>query len=188
MATVDVVIATFNRPARLARTLAALEGQTRRDFGVIVIDDASTPPVESTLDPRFFASLRLRVLRLDDNHGPGRARNLGIAASEADLIAFVDDDVDPVPGWLATHVAVADPQTVSIGPLLAPPGWRPTPWNWWEAATLAREYRRMEEGLYAPTFRQFFTGNALVHRADLIAAGLFVLLRENRLEWPVMFY
>ncbi|MGE5597679.1 MAG: hypothetical protein ACM3S1_16770, partial [Hyphomicrobiales bacterium] len=43
----------------------------------------------------------------------------------------------------------------------------------WEAHTLAREYGRMQRGVYEPTWRQFFTGNAIVRRADVIAAGGF---------------
>jgi hypothetical protein len=63
--------------------------------------------------------------------------------------------------------------TVSIGPLLAPLDWRPTAWNRWEAVKLAHEYRRMSEGVYEPTWRQFFTGNAAAHRHLLIEAGGF---------------
>src|SRR5690606_11766 len=94
MATVDVIIATRDRPAALRRSLAALEGQTRRDFGVIVVDDASTPPVDSWLKASEFPALDLRILSLAEHGGPARARNAGIEASTADYIAFIDDDVE----------------------------------------------------------------------------------------------
>lgn len=38
---------------------------------------------------------------------------------------------------------------------------------------LAVEYRRMRDGVYEPGWRQFFTGNALAHREELLAAGGF---------------
>jgi glycosyltransferase involved in cell wall biosynthesis len=137
MQRVDVVIPTYNRQRRLEATLRALERQTYRRFEVFVVDDASTPAV--TLTPHM-AELGITVIRQVRNSGPGAARNAGVAAGTSPLVAFVDDDVDPDPHWLAYHVAAhgrAD-ALVTIGPLLAPPDWSPTPWNWWEAETLAR--------------------------------------------------
>src|SRR6185295_4881663 len=65
------------------------------------------------------------------------------------------------------------PHSVVIGPLAAPPDWRPTPWNRWEAETVEAEYDRMIRGVYEPTWRQFFTGNAFLRRADFLDAGGF---------------
>jgi GT2 family glycosyltransferase len=172
MVRVDVVIATHARNARLERTLRALAAQDYEDFRVIIADDASPVPVE----PRTQAGADpVQVIRMNSNEGPARARNLAAARGTAELIAFVDDDVDPSRGWLAAHVAAhrRSQQLATIGPLLAPHDWRPTPWNWWEAATLAREYRRMAAGVYAPSCRQFFTGNAMVPRAEFEAVGGF---------------
>jgi GT2 family glycosyltransferase len=173
---VDVVVATYNRPDGLRRCLAALSEQTYPDFGVIVVDDASPAPAVQVA--REFTSLlpRLQVVRVEENRGPAHARNTGVAASEADFICFIDDDVDASAELVARHFAAlaeAGPQHVSIGPLLAPRDWRPTPWNRWEAATLQVEYDRMERGLYQPTFRQFFTGNAMLARRDFLEAGGF---------------
>ena len=175
MRLVEVVIPTFNRHARLLRTLASLDRQTFRDFSVTVVDDCSSPPVAGAIPVRLMASLGIRVLTTAGNSGPGAARNLGVGASSAPYIAFIDDDVDAAPLWLETHLVAAEsgPEVVTFGPLLAPPGWSPTPWNCWEAETLRREYERMSAGLYAPTWRQFFTGNALVRRERLLRVGGF---------------
>jgi glycosyltransferase involved in cell wall biosynthesis len=43
---------------------------------------------------------RLRVLRTPSNGGPGQARNVGWRATTAALLAFMDDDCAPEPGWL----------------------------------------------------------------------------------------
>lgn len=176
MPEVDVVIPTFNRHARLGATLRSLARQSFRDFRVIVADDCSTPPVAAERLPADVRDvLDVTVLRTQRNSGPAAARNLAIAAATGRFIAFIDDDVDANPDWLERLVAAAraHDHPVVIGPLLAPAGWRPTPWNAWEAHTLAREYGRMEAGVYAPTWRQFFTGNALARRDDLVAAGAF---------------
>ena len=86
MTTVDVVIATYNRQERLRRCLAALAVQTVSDFGVIVVDDGSDVPVDST----DFSALRsVRVIRTARNSGPAHARNVGVGQSRADAICFI---------------------------------------------------------------------------------------------------
>lgn len=173
MPEVDVVVATFNRHRPLTRTLRGLAQQTFRDFRVFVVDDGSTPPVASTLTCEDTAGLDLRLLR-QENGGPSAARNRAIEAGDSPLIAFVDDDVVPDPRWLEAHLAVLDtPNTVSIGPLLAPPDWKPSPWTRWEAEQLEGQYQQMLAGVYRPTWRQFFTGNAVLSRELLEEAGPF---------------
>ncbi|MFN0095119.1 MAG: glycosyltransferase family 2 protein [Dehalococcoidia bacterium] len=175
MSLIDVVIPTFNRQARLRRTLLALANQSFQDFRVIVADDGSSPSVAGELGGDQFGLRRLDIVTGPGNAGPATARNRAVAAGSAPFIAFVDDDVDPAPEWLRAHLSVmAEGGAVaSFGPLLPPAGWRPTPWNLWEARTLQREYERMEAGVYQPTWRQFFTGNALLRREDLQAVGGF---------------
>jgi GT2 family glycosyltransferase len=175
MPSIDVVVATYNRPDRLRRCLAGLAGQDTDSFGVIVADDCSERPVSEWLDPEAYP-FPLRVTRTTVNSGPAGARNLAVSLSEAEYIAFIDDDVVPERRLLGLHLDAArrgGAHTAVIGPLLLPPNWNPTPWIRWEAATIAIEYRRMISGHYAPTWRQFFTGNAVVGRSDFISAGGF---------------
>jgi GT2 family glycosyltransferase len=174
LTSIDVIIPTRNRHARLAQTLEALSSLRDRRVTAIVVDDASD--VSATRIVESTNGLAVRLLRLEDQNGPARARNVGAFAATAPLLGFVDDDVDVDALWLNEHLgAVArDPHhTISIGPLLAPTDWNPTPWNRWEAETLAVEYRRMLRGEYSPTFRQFFTGNAVVPRQLFLDAGGF---------------
>jgi GT2 family glycosyltransferase len=171
---VTVVIATYNRHARLRRTLASLAAQTVHDFAVVVVDDAGSSPVGAEVLAALTPDIPARVVRMERNGGAGAARNAGIAASSSEFIAFIDDDVDATPGWLGAHLrAMTDSGMASIGPLLPPADWRPLSWNLWEARTLEREYARIARGLYPAGWRQFFTGNAMVRRADLVAAGGF---------------
>ncbi|MGE3077124.1 MAG: glycosyltransferase family 2 protein [Dehalococcoidia bacterium] len=172
---IEVIIATYDRRASLMRTLEALNTQSDPGFSVAVIDDCSPEPVVGWLDASRFA-FATRPLCTDRNGGPAKARNLGVASSEADVVLFIDDDVVPDRRLIASHKRIlksGGPGTVSIGPLKAPADWKPTPWNRWEAATLEVEYQRMARGEYQATWRQFFTGNAGVYREDFIAVGGF---------------
>jgi mycofactocin glycosyltransferase len=90
---VTVVVPVRDREAELARCLAGL-AQARR---VIVVDDCSADPAAIA---RVASGAGARVLRRAVNGGPGAARNTGLAAAETPLVAFLDSDCVPGPGWL----------------------------------------------------------------------------------------
>lgn len=161
----DVIIATKNRPERLRRALDALLEQTHEEFGVIVVDDGSETPVESITDSQRYAALQCEVVRLASSRGPAAARNAGVDRSNAQFILFLDDDVVADRRLIEVHLeAVRAPGAgapiVSCGPFVQPADWDdPTPWNLWEARQAKKEADALSRGDYAPTWRQFHTGN-----------------------------
>ena len=81
------------------------------DLEVIVVDDASTPPI--TAGPEVRAVLRTGEVPT----GPSNARNIGAAEADADLIVFVDHDIVLTPrsmNRLAAHFD--DPTVVAAAP------------------------------------------------------------------------
>lgn len=87
---VSVVIPTHNRAGLLQRSIASVLAQTFADFELIVVDDGSTDDT-----PALLASIqdpRMRVFRNETGGGAAAARNRGIAAARAPLLAFHDDD------------------------------------------------------------------------------------------------
>lgn len=95
-----VVIPTCDRPAQLAECLTSLAQQTypRRAFEVIVVDDGSRTPIADVV-AQFADRLDVRVIR-QERAGPGAARNRGIVATGATVLAFTDDDCCAAPDWL----------------------------------------------------------------------------------------
>ena len=175
MTSIDVVVTTFNRPEPLRRCLEALQLQTQSPARIIVVDDCSEPPITVQTGVRP-GDAPVTVIRREANAGPARGRNEGVEASSADVVLFVDDDVVAAPDLVERHAraheAASHPVAI-IGPLAAPPDWDASPWCRWEADKLAAEYLRMIRQDYAPTWRQFFTGNASVRRDVFVAAGGF---------------
>jgi GT2 family glycosyltransferase len=96
-----VVVPTSNRADYLEVALASLTAQDLEDdaYEVIVIDDGSTDRT-----PDVIEAAGVRSIRRDNPSGPNAARNTGVGAAEADLIAMVDDDVWAPPGWLRALV------------------------------------------------------------------------------------
>lgn len=105
-ARVAVVIPVRDRAVLLDRCLAALVPQLGDDHEVVVVDDGS---VDGSADVarRWSHGARIRVL---DSGGRGAvaARQLGVASTSADVIAFTDSDCVPSPGWLHAGVAAID--------------------------------------------------------------------------------
>ena len=84
----DLVVATVGRVAELERFLGSLERQTYRRFRVLVADQNP----DRRLDDLLPGHSQLDVLHLRSEPGLSRARNRALAAIEADLVAFPDDD------------------------------------------------------------------------------------------------
>ena len=106
---VVIAVPTFRRPSTLAHLLSALpervnEVQFDTEFEVIVVDndpDASAQAVASG-----FTGLPLRYV-VESRPGIAAVRNRALdEASEASLLAFIDDDEFPRPGWLAALISV----------------------------------------------------------------------------------
>ena len=117
---VTVVVPVKDRTAAVARLLAALPEELG---GVIVVDDGSADP-----DALRAVAKGALVLRHDRPRGPAAARNAGLAAASTPLVAFLDSDVLPEPGWLDPLLAhLADPAVGLVAPRIValPPvdGW-----------------------------------------------------------------
>lgn len=85
---VSVIIPTFNRSAMVLEAVDSVLSQSFRDFELIVVDDGSTDGTADLLAPYGD---RLRLLR-QENGGVSSARNCGLRASRAPLMAFLDSD------------------------------------------------------------------------------------------------
>ena len=105
MPLVSVIIPTYNRPRRLDRAVSSVLGQSFKDYELFVIDDGSTRPIEATLAPY---GNHLTLLKHSANFGVSAARNTGIKASTAPLIAFLDSDDFWLPNKLDVQVAFFD--------------------------------------------------------------------------------
>ncbi len=125
---IAVVVPTFNRPEGITALLHALAGQTLAPecFEVIVVDDCSSDDTVARLTALGGAfPYRLTVLQTPRNAGPGAARNVGWRAATAALLAFLDDDCQPEPGWLEAgrdYLAANEAVGVAQGLTRAPDG------------------------------------------------------------------
>jgi O-antigen biosynthesis protein len=114
--TCSVVIATRDRPASLTRCLDALERLTYPRFHVLVVDNAP-----ASGETRAIALQRRVGYAVEPNPGLSRARNLGARLSDADIVAFLDDDSLPAPDWLSNLVReFDDPAVMAVAGRIRP--------------------------------------------------------------------
>lgn len=87
---VSVILPTHNRASVLGRAIRSVLEQTMADLELIVVDDASTDATQAVVNG--FDDPRLIYLRRTQRQGAAAARNAGVLASSADLLAFQDSD------------------------------------------------------------------------------------------------
>ena len=103
-ADVAVIIPTLRRPDSLERALRSVFGQVGSldRIGAVVVADNDPEGSAASLVERLEAQAPVPLIY---THAPvpgvATARNVGLAATDAPLIAFLDDDEAASPGWLA---------------------------------------------------------------------------------------
>jgi len=86
--TISVIIPTYNRGAFLGRAIDSVLNQTFSDFELIVVDDGSSDDSELIVMERGG----INFIRMNENAGVSKARNIGIKKARGELICFLDSD------------------------------------------------------------------------------------------------
>ncbi|WP_310448108.1 glycosyltransferase family 2 protein [Thiobacillus sp.] len=97
--TVSVVIPTHNRPELLREAVESVCLQTCLPLEIIIVDDASSPPVNAA-DFNTPDGIPIRVVRHNQSLGGAAAKNAGAHAASGELLAFLDDDDLYAAGYL----------------------------------------------------------------------------------------
>jgi glycosyltransferase involved in cell wall biosynthesis len=155
-------VTTYQRPAGLARVLAALgelEVPEGWEFDVVIVDNDGYGSARSVADA--VTNLRVRYV-LEPTRGIARARNRAVREATSPFLAFVDDDEWPEPSWWRRliEVEVATGADVVIGP--SEPVFETEPAQWIRDGRFF-ERERFPTGTEIPFFRARTSG-VLVRR------------------------
>jgi len=101
---VSIIIPTFNRKDQLRVCLKSLQGQTFKNFEVIVCDDGSTDDTKDVIND-FNGILNLIYIKDKNFGGPAMPRNNGLQKAKGNIIAFLDSD----DWWYPSKLEVALP-------------------------------------------------------------------------------
>ncbi|MEM1316228.1 MAG: glycosyltransferase family A protein, partial [Pseudomonadota bacterium] len=116
---VSVVMPVYNAAGTLTRAAGSVLAQSFSDLELILVDDGSAD--ESAARAEALDDPRVKTIRFAANQGAAAARNAGVAAARAPLIAFHDaDDVwvfDKLERQLARLAAAPEAVAVYTGAL-----------------------------------------------------------------------
>ena len=168
--TLSVIIPTLRRPVELERAIRSVMVQTgvhARPDSLVVADN----------DPDGSARLQVEALARQASfpivyvHAPkpgvATARNAALAATDADLIAFLDDDEVASPSWLTALVDARDRLNADV--VFGPIQGRAPSARAWEQAYLERFFSRPGPEADQIVDEPYGCGNALFLRSTTLA-------------------
>ena len=174
---VSVLIPTYNGANKLPAAFSALAKQTVLPDQVCVVVDGSIDHTMDVLNDMklFYPQLKLDIV-LQSNGGRAAAKNTAISNATGDLLAFLDDDMEPSIYWLASHVShhASIKGSIASGALCPPPRafasevfqyqkWLHQRWEPKSPSNIAAE-------LSSPYIQ---AGNFSSHKDILLALGMF---------------
>ncbi|MGD7733202.1 glycosyltransferase [Propionibacteriaceae bacterium G57] len=112
---ISVVVPCYNAARIVGVQLEALARQVDApEFEVVLVDNRSTDDLAAAAS-EFAGRLDVRVVRADDLANPGYARNVGVAHSRADKLAFCDADDHVGRTWVRDAAAALEVTEVVNG-------------------------------------------------------------------------
>jgi len=92
---VSLVLVTHNSEAHIEASLAILLSDPQGPEELVVVDNAST---DNTI--AIVERLGVKLVALEENHGFAYGCNLGASLTREEIVAFLNPDTEPEPGWL----------------------------------------------------------------------------------------
>lgn len=90
MEKVSVIVPMYNSSKHIKECIESVINQTYRNLELIVVDDASKD--DSIKIVEGIKDERIKLIKLKENVGAARARNIGIDKASGSLICFLDSD------------------------------------------------------------------------------------------------
>jgi succinoglycan biosynthesis protein ExoM len=169
---ISVLIPTLRRPEGLERALRSIfeqEGVTDLVQDIVVVDNSPEGSARRFVDRLRRASPAPLLYVHEPQPGVATARNSGLAACHAPYVAFLDDDEEAPPQWLARlflahRTFKAD---VTFGPVQAV---LPDDVGW-ARPHLDRFFSRVGPAASGPTETAYGCGNSLMSRHSALAGA-----------------
>lgn len=174
---ISIIIPHYNDLVALDRCLTALMQQSSVPKAVeIIVADNDSPAGQDAVAKVIAGRATLEIAR---ERGAGPARNIGVAASKGQILAFIDSDCVASPGWLAAGVAalasadiIGGRVDVTVDPTRPMRG----------AEAFERVFAFDNES-YVRTKGFTITGNLFCTRASFDQVGGFAVGVSEDLEW-----
>lgn len=111
---ISIITPCFNGHHYIAHTLKSVLAQTYTHWELIIIDDHSSDQTLAVVEELAKNDARVQVVRLLQNSGPAKARNVGLDLATGNYIAFLDSDDLWMPNKLERQLAFMEHQNARI--------------------------------------------------------------------------
>lgn len=114
---VDIIVPVYNRPELLEGCVGRLPSTTTVPYQLTLINDASP---DKRVDEALRKHSRAKIMHNSQNMGFGATVNKAVRATTAPYVCVLNQDTEPLPGWLDVLVAdlEANPDHGIVAPLL----------------------------------------------------------------------
>lgn len=112
---IDVIIPAYNAHETIERTLYSIAYQRNsEDLNVYIVNDNSIKDYSKKID--FFKDfINIKELKLNENKGPGYARQYGLDQSNSEYVVFIDsDDIFATPLSIITLYKMIEQESLDV--------------------------------------------------------------------------
>lgn len=102
---VSVITTIYNSEKFIAQAIESVQSQSYPNWEMVITDDCSNDNGTRIVESYAYKDPRIRLLRLDENVGPGVSRNNSIRNANGQYIAFLDSDDLWLPDKLERQIA-----------------------------------------------------------------------------------
>lgn len=95
--TITAGITCYNAEGTIERAIRSVRDQDYPNLEILIVDDCSQDATVATAERAAEVDDRVRVIRHDQNTGPGGARRTLLENSSGEYMAFFDDDDESAP-------------------------------------------------------------------------------------------
>jgi glycosyltransferase involved in cell wall biosynthesis len=139
-----IQLCTYNRAALLDRVLEACFDQSvpEQSYEIVLVDDGSTDDTPRVIEDARRRATCAFVVVSQANGGLARARNAGLARCSGERVIFIDDDVLPLPNFVAEHLhaAARRPEAIVRGGAIEVDGLNELPTPIWSIKNYSGNY------------------------------------------------
>ncbi|MGJ0638831.1 glycosyltransferase family 2 protein [Xenorhabdus bovienii] len=117
MATISVIIPSYNSEMTIIRALESVMKQSLLPKEIIIVDDKSTDNTLMTINNFLLKKntpINIKIIKNDINSGPAISRNIGVSESTSEWIAFLDSDDYWLPSKLESQIKIAEQHNSDI--------------------------------------------------------------------------
>ena len=83
---------SYNSEAYIRQSIESVQKQTYKHWELIIVDDASTDFCRRVIGDYLIEDSRIKLVALQENVGPGQARNIAIQAARGHYLTFINSE------------------------------------------------------------------------------------------------